>query len=62
MVVQRKFVRYLVLVTWIAFTCITIGTGYEWSARSKRFRERDEEAKTLSEDSNRNARRAGNQG
>jgi Flp pilus assembly protein TadB len=66
MVVQRKFVRYLVLVTWIAFTCITIGTGYQWSARSKRFRERDEEAKALSEDlrsrpvttedSNRNAR------
>jgi hypothetical protein len=41
MVVQRKVVRYLVLVTWIAFTCITIGTGYQWSARSKRFRERD---------------------
>ena len=68
MVVQRKVVRYLVLVTWIAFTCITIGTGYQWTARSKKFRERDEEAKTLSEelksrpvtteDSNRNARQA----
>src|ERR1700738_283691 len=58
MVVQRKFVRYLVLVMWIAFTGITISTGYQWAARSKKFRERDDEAKTLSENSNRNARRA----
>jgi hypothetical protein len=64
----RKFVRYLVLVMWVAVTGITISTGYQWSARSKRFRERDDEAKTLSEelksrpvtteDSYRNARQA----
>ena len=64
----RIFARYLVLVMWIAVTGITISTGYQWSARSKRFRERDEEAKALSEDlrsrpvttedSNRNARHA----
>jgi hypothetical protein len=67
MAFQRKFVRYVVLVMWIALTCITISTGYQWSARGKRFRERDEEAKALSEelkrpvtaeDSNRNARNA----
>ena len=67
MVVQRKFVRYLVLVMWIAFTCITIRHGLS-VVSPKRFRERDDEAKTLSEelksrpvtteDSNRNARQA----
>ena len=64
----RKFARYLVLVMWIAFTGITIITGYQWSARSEKFRERDDEAKTLfeelksrpltAEDSNRNERQA----
>jgi hypothetical protein len=64
----RSSARYLILFMWIALTGITISTGYRWSARSKRFRERDEEAKALSaelksrpvttEDPSRNARRA----
>jgi hypothetical protein len=68
MIAGRQFARYLVLAIWIAFTCITVGTGYQWSARSKRYQERDDEAKTLTEelrsrpatteDSNRNARHA----
>jgi hypothetical protein len=68
MVAGRQFARYLVLAMWIAFTCITVGTGYQWSARSKRYHEWDGEAKILTEelrnrpatagDSNRNARHA----
>ena len=64
----RKLARYLVLVMWIAFTGITMSTGYQWAARSERFRELDQEAKSLfenlrsrsatTEDLNRNARQA----